>query len=178
MATITSRKRKEGMRYSAQIRIKRNGKVVHTETETFDKKSLAKEWAARRESELKVPGVLEQVRHEGVSVQRVLEWYRDDYDGKSKFGRSKLSHIEYLINHPTFSSLDAIKLTSSQLVAHITQRRRNGAGASTANNDLVWLRNAFRAVRIGRGIQWRTQPPSVQSAHPPCSSGLVRDDSG
>jgi len=157
MATITSRKRKDGMRYSAQIRIKRNGKVVHTETETFDKKSLAKEWAARRESELKQPNVLEQVRYEGVTVQQVLEWYRDDYDGKSKFGRSKLSHIEFLINHPTFSALDAINLTSSQLVSHITQRRKKGAGASTANNDLIWLRNAFRAIRIGRDIPLNIQ---------------------
>ena len=65
MATYTSLKRKEGMRYAVQIRIRRNGKVVHSETETFDRKSLAKEWAARCESELKVPGVLEQVRHEG-----------------------------------------------------------------------------------------------------------------
>ena len=133
------------------IRIKRNGKVVHSETETFDKKSLAKDWAARRESELKVPGTLEQVRHKGVTVRQVLERYRDDYDGKSKFGRTKLGHIEFLINHPTFSSLDAIKLTSSQLVPHIAQRRRNGAVASTANNDLIWLRNALRAIRIGRG---------------------------
>ena len=157
MATITPRKRKDGMRYSAQIRIKRNGKVVHTETETFDKKFLAKEWAARRESELKQPNVLEQVRHDGVTVQQVLEWYRDDYDGKSKFGRSKLSHIEYLIKHPTISTLDAINLTSSQLIAHITQRRRQGVGASTANNDLIWLRNAFRAIRIGRDIPLNIQ---------------------
>jgi len=64
MATITSRKRKDGAKYTAQIRLKRNGKVVHTESETFGKKSLAKDWAARRESELKLPGALEQVRYE------------------------------------------------------------------------------------------------------------------
>lgn len=152
MATITSRKRKDGMRYTALIRIKRNGKVVHSETETFDKKSLAKDWAARRESELRVPGALEKEAYEDVTVQQVLEWYRDDFEGASKFGRSKLSHINYLINHPTFTELDAIQLTSSQLVAHIAKRRRQGAGAATANNDLIWLRNAFRAVRIGRNI--------------------------
>ena len=86
MATITSRKRKDGMRYTALIRIKRNGKVVHSETETFDKKSLAKDWAARRESELRVPGALEKEAYEDVTVQQVLEWYRDDFEGASKFG--------------------------------------------------------------------------------------------
>lgn len=152
MATITSRKRKNGTKYTAQIRLKCNGKVVHTESETFGKKFLANDWAARRESELKLPGVLEQVRHEGLTVKQVLEWYRDDFDGLSKFGRSKLSHINFLINHPTFCELDAINLTSSQLVAHIAERRREGAGAATVNNDVIWLCNAFRAVRIGRNI--------------------------
>ncbi len=126
MATIIPKKRKSGMRYTAQIRLKRNGKVIHFESETFDKKSLAKDWAARRESELKRPGALEQMQHEGLTVQQVLEWYRDDYDGATKFGRSKLSHINFLINYPTFTELDAIDLTSGQLVAHIAERRRRG----------------------------------------------------
>jgi len=152
MATIIPRKRKDGMRYTALVRLKRNGKVVLSESETFDKKSLAKEWAARRESELRLPGALEHVRHKGVTVGQVLEWYRDDFERKSKFGRSKLSHINFLINHPEFSELDAIELTSGQLVAHINERRRQGTGAATVNNDLIWLRNAFRAVSIGRNI--------------------------
>ena len=152
MATITSRKRKDGMRYTAVIRLRRNGKVVHSETETFSKKSLAKDWAARRESELKLPGALEQARYEDVTIKQVLEWYRDDFDGESKFGRSKLSHINFLISHPTFSELDAIDLRPGQLVAHIAERRRQGVGASTANNDIIWLRNAFRAVRIARDV--------------------------
>lgn len=44
MATIIPRKRKDGMRYTAQVRLKHHGKVIHFESETFDKKSLAKEW--------------------------------------------------------------------------------------------------------------------------------------
>ncbi len=59
------KERKEGMRYTAQIRIKRNSKIIHSESETFDKKSLAKAWRARRETELKLPGALEHVRHNG-----------------------------------------------------------------------------------------------------------------
>jgi integrase len=152
MATITARKRKNGMRYTAQVRIRRNGKVIYSESETFTKKSLAKEWAAKREVELKLPKAMDHLRHEGLAIGTVLEWYKEDFDGKSKFGRSKLSHINYLINHDDFSSLKALELTSGQLVAHVNQRRREGAGASTVNNDLVWLRNAFRAVRIGRNV--------------------------
>ena len=157
MATIIPRKRKDGMRYTAQVRLKHHGKVIHFESETFDKKSLAKEWGRRRESELKLPGALDYMRYKGLTIKQVLEWYRDDFDGESKFGRSKLSHINYLINHDDFADLDAIELTTDQLVAHVHKRRRQGAGPATVNNDLIWLRNAYRAVRIGRNIPLNLQ---------------------
>ena len=70
MATIIPRKRKDGMRYTAQVRLKHHGKVIHFESETFDKKSLAKEWGRRRESELKLPGALDYMRYKGLTGQR------------------------------------------------------------------------------------------------------------
>ncbi len=152
MATITARKRKSGTRYTAQIRIYRDGETVYTESETFDKKTMAQSWAKRRETELEVPGALEKLMHRGVSVSQVLEWYRDDFDGKSKFGRSKLATVNFLIDYPGFKKLDALRLTSAQMVSHVRERRAGGAGASTVNNDLIWLRNAFRSCRIGRDM--------------------------
>ena len=68
MTAIIPQKRKRGMRYTVQIRIKRNGTVIHFESKTFDKKPLAKDWAGQRESVLKWLDVLEQVRYEAVTV--------------------------------------------------------------------------------------------------------------
>lgn len=158
MATITAREGKNGTRYTAQIRCKKNGKIIYSESETFDKKRLAEEWARRREAELAQPSTIEKIRHRGITVKQVLEWYRDDFDGATKFGRSKLSHINYLINHPELSELDALELTSAQLVAHARSRQRvDKVVPATINNDLVWLSNAFRAVRIGRNIPLEQQ---------------------
>lgn len=162
MATITARKRASGTRYTAQIRMKRDGRIVYTESETFDKKGLAKEWAARREAELKAPGALERLQHRGVTVGQVLEWYREDFDGLSKFGPSKLSHVNYLINHPDLAELDAIELNSGQLVDHVRRRRLGGAGPSTVQNDLIWLRGAFRSAQIARGVPLSLEP--IESA--------------
>jgi len=159
MATITVRKRKDGAAsYTAQVRIWKQGKTVYTESETFSKKAMAKAWADRRETELKEPGALEKVRHRGIRVGQVLEWYRDDFDGRSKFGRTKLSSINYLINHPTLADLDALELTSGQVVAHVQARRSEGTGGATVANDLIWLRNAFRAVKIGRNLPLSLEP--------------------
>lgn len=157
MATITARRRKSGVRYTAQIRINRNGRTVYTESETFDKKPLAKQWAAKREAELSGPGALQAAQHRGISIGQVLEWYRDDFNGLTKFGRSKLSHINFMINSMDLAQLDAIEVTSAQLVSHAYQRRKGGAGPSTVNNDMVWLRNAFRAIRVSKNIPCNLQ---------------------
>ena len=59
MATIVPRKRKNGSTgYLAQIIIKRQGKVVHQESQTFDRRQAAVAWSVRREDELRKPGTL------------------------------------------------------------------------------------------------------------------------
>lgn len=59
MANILPRKRKDGTTgYTVNIRIKRDGKIVHRESETFDREAAAKAWAKRREAELALPGAL------------------------------------------------------------------------------------------------------------------------
>lgn len=152
MATITARKRAGGTRYTAQIRITQKGVVVYTESDTFDKKSLAKDWAAARESELRKPGALDVANHAGVTVGQIMQWYEDDYSGATKFGRTKLAHVKFLVNYEPLASRNALTLSSADLVDHIRQRRSEGTGPATAGNDFIWLRGGFRAARIGRKI--------------------------
>ena len=59
MATIVPRKRKGGStNYLAQIIIKRQGKVVHQESQTFDRRQAASAWSERQEAQLHKPGAL------------------------------------------------------------------------------------------------------------------------
>lgn len=58
MGTITERKRKDGSTaYMARVRVTLQGKPYH-ETETFDRRSNAAAWLARRENELAKPGAV------------------------------------------------------------------------------------------------------------------------
>jgi integrase len=60
MAGIVPRKRKDGsVGYTAQIRIKKGGKVIHSEAETFDREQAAKNWRRNRLAELSKPGALD-----------------------------------------------------------------------------------------------------------------------
>ena len=149
MATIVKRQRKRGTVYQAKIRIMRDGET-YTESETLSTRGAAKEWGSRREAELRVPGVLEQLTHQGVPIKNVLLWYKEDFNGDSQFGRTKLSHINFMISHP-FAERDSIGLTARTVMEHIRERRITAAPA-TVNNDVIWLINAFRNARINRGV--------------------------
>lgn len=63
MGTIVERKRSSGgTAYMAKIVLKRDGKIVHRETKTFDRRPAARGWMQKREDELKEPGAIEAAR--------------------------------------------------------------------------------------------------------------------
>lgn len=77
MGTILARKRKDGtMGYTAVVRVKRSGKVIHSQTQTFDREQAAKAWLKLRETELAVPGALEKT--EDPTLAKVIEKYNKD----------------------------------------------------------------------------------------------------
>lgn len=77
MGTIIRRKRKDGsIGYTAQVRIKKAGKVVHAETQTFDREPPAIVWMAQREEALAKPGALE--KKEDPRLADVVDTYLGD----------------------------------------------------------------------------------------------------
>lgn len=143
MATITKLQRKSGIVYRAQIRIKRGGKIIHSEAKTFGRKALAEQWAAKRELELQDPEVMARARHGGLTVGEVVRRYADAT--KEAAGRTKQNHLDLLTRLP-LAEKDALKLTVPQLIQH-AESRQETAGPPTIGNDFIWLRLAFQYAR-------------------------------
>jgi hypothetical protein len=77
MGTKIGRTRKDGTTaYLAQILLKRKGKIVHRECQTFDRKQTAKTWLARRKKELSQPGALD--RKNDVKLADVIDRYVEE----------------------------------------------------------------------------------------------------
>jgi integrase len=76
VGTITQRTTKGGLVYTAQIRIKRSGKVIHSESRTFERKARAQKWMTAREAELQKPGAL--VTGPDPSLASVIQKYLDE----------------------------------------------------------------------------------------------------
>lgn len=149
MPTITTRTRADGTKsYRAAIRLKRKGQIVYRESRTFDRKALAKDWAARRELQLQEPGALSRVLHRGVTIGGLVKRYQEEFG--QGFGRSKAMDMERLQTYD-LASQDAIEATSQDFVAHVVHRLKT-VKPQTAANDLIWLRGVFKTARSAWGI--------------------------
>ncbi len=149
MATITKYRRKKGTVYTAQIRLKRDGKIIHTESRTFSKRSLAAEWARLREAELEDPAHLARATHRGMTIAEMMESYYKEAGAKA--GRTKKADI-LRIAKTDLGAVGSLRLTVQALIAHAQARHEGGASPQTILNDFVWLRVASRYARRVWGL--------------------------
>jgi len=132
MGTILSRKRKDGsVGYTAVIRIKRDGKLVHSETETFERKQAADAWLKKRETELAQPGALSKPK------DPLLKDVIDEYllDKTKSHGKTK-DQVLATIKKSAFGSLSCSEVTSQEIVSYI---KSIGAQPATRGNYLAHL---------------------------------------
>lgn len=66
-------------------------------------------------------------------------------------GRSKTASIRFLEKLP-IAGIPVRDLRTSDLIQHVRERRKSGAGPSTVNNDLIWLRVILRYARAAWGL--------------------------
>lgn len=156
MASIIARKRGDGTTaYTAQIRLKRNGVVYHSEARTFLKKTTARDWAREREEQLKRdPSTAFRAVHAGKTVGQLIAAYLTERERIEPLGRSKGQHLRFLLGW-AIASRAALALTPLQVIEHVRERRMSGAGPATVNSDLIWLRVVFRYARTALGVPVR-----------------------
>jgi integrase len=164
--TIKARKRADGSTgYTAVIRLKREGKIIHQEAKTFSRRAPAVEWRNRRKVELENPGALLKATQGATSLDSLIEWYIDEFEKVSKWQRSKGQHLRLLRTFP-IAQADALALTGPALVDHVRQRRAKGTGPSTVANDLVWIGVVLRAAKSVKGLA--VNPAVVDEARDAC----------
>jgi len=152
MASITSRRRKDGsIGYTAQVRIRRNGKLVYQEAQTFDRRRHAKEWAQRRELALNEPGGLEKAKQPKHKVGELIQRYLKDLDDLNELGRTKRASLQHLAKWE-IADRDVLTLSVESVVKHGRLRRQAGANPATIAQDIIWLRVVLRSARAMYGL--------------------------
>lgn len=131
--------------YRVQVRVKTGGKVVHTETRSFRKRTTAEAWAKRRVLELEGQSPAE-IQAGRLTVASMIGRYLDEYAELSDFGRTKRAALGGL-QRSELGPVTLAQLTSARLVKHVVDRRTAGAGPATAMNDLIWLAVVAKVAR-------------------------------
>ena len=144
MGTIVTRKRKDGtLGHTAQIRLKAGGKLVFTQTKTFDRKPAAQAWLKKRETELAMPGAL--IKRVDPLLSDVIDQYNKDTlrpHGKTK------DQVLRTIQRAGIGQLPCSQVTSQQLVAFA---QGIDAQPSTRGNYMSHLASVFAVARPAWG---------------------------
>ena len=116
MGTIAARKTAKGnaLRYTAQIRIKRGGAIVHTEAKTFERKQAAEAWIRRRETELSEPGAIGRATTTDVTLSQAIDRYVAE--SRKKIGRTKAQVLK-AINQYDIAAMPCAAIKSGDIVA-------------------------------------------------------------
>lgn len=144
MGTISTRKRGDGSAgYTAQIRIKRKGVIVHTEAQTFDRKPAAVAWLKKRETELAQPGAVEMAGGDDPPlsevIDRVLQAVRQGTTKHRSLTTIKTYHLATL----RCSQIGSAEI--SAFAAEIAAAR--GVQPQTVENYLAHLNPVFKIAK-------------------------------
>lgn len=156
MGTITRRKNKSGeVKYTAQIRLRRQGRIVYQETQSFDLKQTARAWLKLRETELAAPGALERAMRQGVTIRKIIEQYLDEYERIRPLGKTKRATLA-AISQTWLGEIADSDLSSQHLVQYAQWRMSEEGGkvqAQTIGNDLSHLAAVLSIARPAWGYE-------------------------
>lgn len=154
MGTITPRTRSDGTTgYTVQIRIKKAGKVIHTEAETFDREPAARIWMAKREEALAAPGGLDRAMAKDPPLADVIAQY--ELETKRDVGRTKKQVLK-TIRNSELGKLKCSEATSQALVAW-AQELGKDREPQTVQNYVSHLASVFAIARPAWGYPLEQQ---------------------
>lgn len=144
MGSIVTRKRKDGtFGHTAQIRLKDGGKVIYSESQTFDRKPAAQAWLKKREAELAVPGAL--TKPQDPLLKDVIDTY--NAEKQKEHGKTKAQVLNTIKDAP-LGSLRCSEVTSQELVKFCQGLQ---AQPSTRGNYMSHLASVFSVARPAWG---------------------------
>lgn len=150
MGTVTERKRKDGtLGFTAQIRIKRDGKIVHTEARTFDRKVTASAWLVKRESELSAPDAT-LGRKKDTKTYTLSEAIEKYVEAKPEMGRTKTQVLRSLLAYD-IAAMDCHEITSTDLTS-LASELSKGRKPQTVGNYMSHLQSVFAVAQDAWGM--------------------------
>lgn len=160
MGTIIPRRRKDGSTgYLAQIVRKRDGRIVHREAQTFDRKGAARDWIAKREADLAKPDGIERARTPKGTLADAIDLYTKT--SRREIGRTKEQVLRSIKTYD-IAGMDCAAIRSADIVSFAKELSK-GRKPQTVGNYISHLSTVFRIARPAWGLPLDYQ--TMRDAH-------------
>lgn len=138
--SIKTRKLTNGEnRFTVDIVVKKNSKIIHRESKTFRKKDLARSYGIKRASELENPLEIKK----SVPLYVLIDMYINDRDLWDKTGRTK-QYVIRMLRDCDIAQIESNKLKSSDIIEHCRNRKASGTKPATIYHDIAYLRSVMK----------------------------------
>lgn len=127
--------------YKAEVRVQHKGHKFY-ESKTFPKKAMAKEWASKKESEIRSPKGLTLIGKADLTVAQALKKYITEHNPTDDWGRTKTATLEFLQKCP-IGLIKCKALNKSHVLTHIIERNKEVKPA-TVYNDIQFLKSSLK----------------------------------
>lgn len=153
MGSVQARPRKDGsITYTAQVRIKRGGRVLITKAASFESEAEARKWITRTEAALARPGAVETAaeRKRWMTVGDAIQRYVREHRGR--IGKTKAQVLNATLSFP-IALIRLPDLRSSHIVAFAQELVDGERAPSTVGNYLSHLSAVLALVKPAWGIE-------------------------
>lgn len=143
MASFSIKKRtlqNGSLRFTVDIIVKKNSRIIHRESKTFRKKDLAKTYGTKRVTELESDGVKPM---KSVPLYILLDMFMQERDLWDNTGRTK-QYVIRLLRDCDISRIESNELKTSDLIEHCKNRKAAGAQPATIYHDIAYLRSVMK----------------------------------
>ncbi|WP_162047264.1 site-specific integrase [Vibrio taketomensis] len=151
--SIKTRKLTNGEnRFTVDIIVKKNGRIIHRESKTFRKKELARTYGRKRVIELENPIPVKKT----VPLYVLMDMYMTDRDLWDKTGRTK-QYVIRMLRDCDIALIESNKLKTSDIIQHCKNRRATGTKPVTIYHDVAYLRSVMKKAgpvfNIGANVE-------------------------
>lgn len=147
--------RERNGRVQAIVRVKKNGVLVHTESQTFPSRRLAESWAERVERQIQERGVPARVRNSHTMLDLIGSYIKLRQRIRP-LGKSLYSDLDLLTRHLGHHRLDA--LTAAVFHKFALARKDEGAGPTTILHNLATAASMLGAAKAMLDIDVSDEP--------------------
>lgn len=140
------------MAYTAQVRIKRGGRVLLTKAETFATEQEARRWMEKAERALAKPGAIEAAlaRRQEMTVGDAIQRFVREKRGQ--IGRTKAQVLNSLLAYD-IATKACPDLTSAEIVSLARDLADGGRAPATVGNYVSHLSAVLALVKPAWGVQ-------------------------